>query len=490
MKHWLQKFLQSPGTHPILAGVAAGLYPVLFYYTNNYTLVDSWGHLGYFTLFFLLIPIASFVTIDRISKIKTFAKWQKYVLPFLNLFVFLFLLKICLYAGLQKKIALGILIISAIAAFYLHKHFKKWIIIQLLLAAVGLLTLMPTVISQLTYSKAWLKQPDNIETAVFKTKPNVYFLQPDGYVNFSELRKGYYNINTSEMESFLVANGFKNYPDFRNNYASTLSSNSATFMMKHHHYNNGSNFSEAINARDVIISENSVLSAFKNNGYKTHFISEKPYLLVNRPKMGFDMSNFDYADIAYINTGFDQKEDIFTPLSASIDLNPETPKFFFVEFFNPGHISNQKKNSLGKEGEKEEWLASLGRSNETIKKLVSLIKDKDPHALILIMADHGGYVGMDYAQETEIKTQDRDLIYSIFSSILSVHWPEGNAPDYDEKLKTSVNIFRILISYLSDDATYLNKLQSDSSFLIIKEGAPKGVYQYIDGEGNITFKKH
>lgn len=486
----IRKFLSSETVHPVLAAIAAGIYPILFYYTNNYTLINSWAHLAYFITFFLVVPIGIFSISAWLSKLKLFLKWQKYVLPFLNIFVFLFLLKVCLYAGLQKKITLGIFIVSCMIAWFLYKHFKKWVAVQLLLAVLGVFTLVPVVISQLSYSRKWMQQPDAIEQAVFKKKPNIYFIQPDGYVNFSELNKGYYNIDNSAFETFLENNNFKSYPNFRNNYASTLSSNSATFMMKHHHYNKGSNFSEGINAREIIISDNSVLKAFRKNNYKTHFISEKPYLLVNRPKMGYDMCNFSYDEIPYLGTGVSERRDIFEPLRESIETDSDRSKFYFIEFFNPGHISNRKSVTLGKEKEKEAWVASLNRANDTLKKLVALIKERDPNSLILIMADHGGYVGMDYAQETEEKTQDRDLIYSIFSSILAIHWPDGIAPSIDEHMVSAVNVFRVLIAYLSENDIYLEHLQDNSSYMIINAGAPKGVYKYIDAEGKITFLKH
>ena len=487
----IQKFLKNPNVHPVIAGLAAGLYPVLFYYTNNYTLINSWSHLAFFVSVFLIVPVVGFSIAERLSRLKVFAKVQKLVLPFLNLFVFFFLLKVCLYAGLQRKMTVGIIVISFVLVWFFYRFFKKWVVIQLVLAVLGIFTLVPVVISQLAYSKEWLIQPDAIENAVFKKKPNIYFIQPDGYVSTSEMKKGYYDIDNTDFESFLDDQNFKNYPYFRNNYASTLSSNSATFMMKHHHYNEGSNFSEGINAREIIISNNSVLTIFKNNGYKTHYISEKPYLLVNRPKMGYDACNFSYKEISYVNTGFSgYGRDIVAPLRDFLNVDSEKSKFFFVQFFNPGHISNRKAVTLGKDKEKEAWIGSLERANEKLKEVVTLIKEKDPNSVILIMADHGGYVGMDYAQETAIKTADRDLIYSMFSSLLAIHWPNGVAPAMDENMNTAVNVFRVLISYLSENETYLENLQENGSYIIINDGAPKGVYQYLDDQGNVTFKKH
>jgi len=487
----LSKFLNSEKDIPILAAVGAGLYPIFFYFSNNYTLINTWGHIGFFVLFFLLLPIIGFVIANKIFKKSIFAKWQKYVLPFLNIFVFLFLLKVCLYAGLQKKLILVILLVSTLFAFFMYKHLKKAIIIQLILAVIGIFTLIPAVISQLNYSSEWMKQPDDIVSAEFIKKPNVYFIQPDGYVNFSELENNkYYKVDNGDFKDFLVENNFKNYPDFRSNYASTLASNSATFMMKHHYYNKGSSFSEAVNARNVIISDNAVLNTFKRNGYKTHFLAELPYLLLNRPEMGYDYSNFSTSDVAYIGTGLGDRKDIIEPLKESIGIELERPKFFFIEIFNPGHIHGRKIDSKGVEGERQLWKESLQNANKILKKTIAHILDMDPNALIIIMADHGGFVGMKYTSQTYEKVQDRDIIYSIFSSQLSIHWPEGKIPEYDSNFVSSINVFRILFAYLSGEQSYLDNLQPDESYVLIREGAPKGTYKYIDDDGNIVFEKH
>jgi len=95
---------------------------------------------------------------------------------------------------------------------------------------------------------------------------------------------------------------------------------------------------------------------------------------------------------------------------------------------------------------------------------------------------------MEYTLQTYTKTQDRDLIYSIFSSNLSIHWPQGDIPPYDINFKSAVNVFRILVSYLTQDTSYLEHLQDDSSYVILNKEAPEGVYKYIDTEGTIVFE--
>ena len=474
---------------PLLAAVGAGLYPIFFYFTNNYTLINTSRHLAYFAVMFLVVPMVIFYIAHRISKFDVFESVRKYVLPFLNIFTFLFLLKVCLYAGLQKKLIVLIIVASFIFAYLLYKHLKKIIVVQFILAIIGLVSLVPTVITQINYTDEWMKQPDDIENASFTKKPNVYLIQPDGYVNFSELDKGYYDYDNSKFEYYLLKNNFTNYPNFRSNYASTLASNSATFAMKHHYYNRGTSFSEAINARNVLISSNPVLDLFKKNGYITHFLAQKPYLLLNKPEIGYHKSNVTLDDVAYIGTGLGDPQDIISPLKQFMEEDPGKPKFYFMEIFNPGHIHNRSADSKGVEGERKLWLEGLETANKILREAIDHIKENDPNALIIIMADHGGFVGLEYTKQIYYKTEDRDIIYSIFSSQLSIHWPEEEVPEAGKSIKSAVNVFRAVISYLTEDTSYLEHLQDDGSYVILNKDAPQGIYQYIDDNGNIVIKK-
>jgi len=482
-------FLNNDKPSPFLAAIAAGLYPILFYYSKNFSLVNSWGHLFYFIAYFIVLPLLTFVISDRLFKLTALQKWHKYVIPFLNVFTFLFLVMLCLYAGINKKIGLVIIVMAALFAYFLYKHLKKVIILELLLAVIALFSLVPVVVKDLTISEVWMQQPDAIAEVIFKRKPNVYMIQPDGFIGFSELRKGNYQYDNYDFENLLKGEEFTLYPNFRSNYATTLSSNSSAFMMKHHYYGKGVSLSEGFNARKVIISKNTVLDVFKRNGYKTHFITEKPYILINKPKIGYDVCNFRNEDISFLGTGLNTKKDVKVSLKQYLVEDIDSNNFFFIEFFNPGHIANIKLNSEGKEKEREKWLESLKVAHQNLADLIAIIKEKDPEGLIIIMADHGGFVGMDYTRETYNKTQDRSSIYSVFSSQLSIHWPNNQPPLFDKELKSSVNVFRIIFSYLSQDESYLLNLQENASFVVIRDGAPTGIYKYIDEEGNVVFEK-
>jgi hypothetical protein len=475
---------------PLTAAIASGLYPVIFYYTNNFSLINSWKHLGFFICLFLLVPVVTFFVAHRLFDIPSLQKWRKYVLPFLNVFTFLMFIQLCLYAKLQWLFTLIVIVTALLFSVLLYRHLKKIIILQFILVMVSLFWLYPTIKTQLSYSTEWMKQPDDIEQVIFKKRPNIYYIQPDGYVNFSEIDKGYYNLDNAVFKTYLEEHNFKLYPNIRSNYTSTLVSNSATFSMKHHYYNYGFNFSEIANAREVIISKNAVLDIFKRNNYKTHYVAEISYLLNNFPEMGYDECNLNYNDISFISSGSMREEDVTKPIEKYLKEDPEIAKFFFIEIFKPGHVSSKDDETLGAEKEFELYISNLKIANEKLTKTIDLIVEHDPDGLILIMADHGGYVGYDNMLDIRTRTSDRDLLYSAFSTQLSIKWPNGEAPEFDTRFKSGVNVFRILFSYLSEDLKYLNHLQDDGSYSIIDANAPKGIYKVIDANGNVVFKKH
>jgi len=483
------RFINSKKQYPIIAAIASGLYPLLYYYNANFTLVNSWSQFRFFILGFLLIPcIVFFVSNNIFKNVNNLKRYSKFIIPILNFSVFIVLLFISVFQFEIKIISL-VLLVTTVLGIIFYKQLNKVIVLQSLLAILVLLQLIPDFYKHFTYSSQWIVQPDAIEDVILKKRPNIYVIQPDGYANFSELKGGYYFFDNSEFEEFLIQNDFKLYQNYRSNYVSTLSSNSSMFAMKHHYYNNiKSKVNELYNTRQIIVGDNPVISIFKNNNYKTFLMLERTYLMVNRPEILYDYCNIDYSEVSFLARGFEIKKNIVEDLRHSIQNNSSSNNFYFIRKMLPSHISIRKNESKGKVEERECYLNDIKKSNQSLKEVVDLINEKDKNSLIVIVSDHGGYVGLSYSLESKMKQTDRDIIYSIFTSALAIKWPE-EAPDFDNKLKTNVNLFRVLFSYLSEDESYLEYIQENKSFSIIDSGAPFGIYEYIDENGNIVFNK-
>mgnify|MGYP000106091082 CR=1 FL=1 len=472
----------------LLAAIAPGLYPMFFFYSRNFPQVNSWEHLGFFVVSFLLIPIVLFFIADALFKLRPLQKFRKYLLPFLNIFTLLYLLKVCYYIGIEKDKILIAAIIAGIVSLVLHKHLLKLVFFEFILALIGFIGLASTLVSFMSISEEWRSQPDEIASVLFTKKPNVYLIQADGYANFAELKKGVYQFDNNSFETFLTEEKFTFYPTYRSNYSTTVESNVTLFNMKHHYYNKSIGYNEIYNGRNMILSENTVLDAFKTNGYKTYFLTETPYLLVNRPTMGFDITNFPYSDMKYIRNGARRLKDIEEPLQRYVEEQTSQPKFFFVQLLNPWHVTSINNASKKSETEREQYLERLTETNEILERSIKHIKENDPNALVVLMSDHGGFVGMRHTGEKRTKNLNRDFQYSIFGANLAIAWPNDMPPTYDSNLKSSVNLFRVLFSYLSEEKKYLEHLQENGSYLIIKEGAKEGIYQTIDDTGRVVFK--
>lgn len=483
-------FIETDNNYPILIALSSGLYPLFNYYNGNFTLLNSWSQFAFFVMIFLVCPTVVFYLIHYIIyKIEIFKKYSNYIFSILNFSWFGFLL-LLITLGLRLKILAIIMLLAIIFGVVLRKHINKIIVIQLVLAVFVSFQLVPNVYRNLTYTEEWKNQPDDIENVVFKKSPNIYVIQPDGYANFSELIKSPYSFDNNEFESFLLNKKFKFYPNFRSNYFSTLSSNSSMFSMKHHYYNRpNKNSNELYNSRNNIVGDNLVLTILKNNGYKTFLLLNTSYLLLNRPKLAYDYCNIDYSELSFFVRGFNLEKAIEDELPQLIRENSASNNFFFLEQISPGHISTTKFYSNGVEAEREIYLKKLKQANTWLKNTISLIEKNDNNAIIIIAADHGGFVGLEYTMESMTKQENDDLVKSIFTTVLAIKWPDGIAPEYDSKLKTNVNLFRILFTYLSSDQSYLKNLQEDKSYLKIQRGAPYGVYENIDNNGKVVFKR-
>ncbi len=474
----------------LLYGIAAGLYPLLFYFGNNYSLVNSLRHVAFFVFIFLLVPCLLFLAVQLLSKSALLINYKKYVFPFLNSFLFLMLLQLCIWAKLEFFKSILIVVLAGFISWILQKQYIKVVMFQLLIAFVALFWTIQPVINQLNYNNDWTELPDDIASAQFKKKPNVYYIQPDGYVNFSEIEGNLYNIDNNTFKEFLTNRNFSNYPDFRTNYTSTLFSNSSIFSMRHHFYKmNIADIEEPVNAREIIVTENPVLTTFKNNGYKTHILSERPYFFANKPTLGYDYSNIDQEDLSFITTGLDDKADVLNAMEGYLQKEPTENKFFFIQILDPTHITSTAADSKGVEGERLLYKEGIERSNTKLKQLIDLILKYDENPLIVIMADHGGYVGFEYTRQTQTMVTKEDLILSMYSSILSIRWPEKDTQAIGTEIKTPVNLFRVLFSYLSENEAYLEHLEEDASYVRLTKGEKKGVFQYIDKNGVYKTRK-
>ena len=72
----ISTFFDAHSKNPVLLGLICGIYPFLFYYSNNYSSINSGEHLRFFILVFLGIPVIVFTTSHFFFKM--FPQFKKY----------------------------------------------------------------------------------------------------------------------------------------------------------------------------------------------------------------------------------------------------------------------------------------------------------------------------------------------------------------------------------------------------------------------------
>ncbi|MCB0455078.1 MAG: hypothetical protein KDC62_06775, partial [Aequorivita sp.] len=462
-------------------GLICGFYPLVFYFSNNFSAINSWEHLRFFLLFYIGIPVVIFTVASLVFKYSdTLLKYKPYILFVLIIMTVSTLMSQAMYLTIKKKLLLSLLIVSVLAAWKLHSHFKKLLVIILLMSILPTINCIIKIVEH-ERQMEWTALPDSIENTKFKATPNIYMIQPDGYVGQDMMESDLYHFN-NPFYGWLQTNGFKIYDDFRSNYPASLTSNSSMFSMKQHKF--GKVLFPSIdmpNARDIIAGENAAITTLRNNGYKSFFIVQDEYFQQNRPKPGYDYYNLDPEEIPYFSNDNNVKKVVFEDLKAAMDtVNIKGPRFYFVEKLLPHHIHF----AASKEEERDTYIDKIKEVNGWLKTTVDYISEKDPTAIIIVLADHGGWVGLGSYPEM-FSTEDPQQIRSIYSTLAAIKWNGHLKEGMDTKLRSNVNIFRVLFSVLSENPEYLKYLEDDSSYNLQNGTFSKSVRAVIDDSGKV-----
>ncbi|GAA4245744.1 MULTISPECIES: hypothetical protein [Winogradskyella] len=484
----IQNFLKNSKQYATLVVVAAGLYPFFQYYNNNLAIAASWQQLLFIAGICIVLPLVLRFIWSVCYKMKLFKPMRPYGLSILNSVMFFGLIGF-LVLSLNRKMLLLLLIIAFVLGFVIAKHLKKIVAIQMLLAVISMIGLVPKLMFEMQQDNStWAKlSPEELNTTFVKT-PNIFVIQPDGYVNFSEINKEPYRYDNSVFEAWLGLEGFTNYSNFRSNYYSTYTSNASMFTMQHHYYSNTDKATlKTHGANNAIIGENNnVLNILKANNYKSHLITDNSYFLIDREPMFFDYCNIKPSQTSFYKSGVLHDVDMLSDFKTVLDTLSKSKNFFFIEKTVPGHISHRKDISEGKVIERTKYLDKLEIANDWLKSIVSQINQFDEQALIIIVADHGGYVGLDYTLESIERKQNNLEIKSAFSSMLSIKWPK-DVDSEDLMYKSNVNLFRYIFYTLSKNEDLLINSVANSSFLPLKESGSANYYEYIDDNGRFVF---
>tara|TARA_R100000935_G_scaffold1847_3_gene5584 strand:- start:45319 stop:46776 length:1458 start_codon:yes stop_codon:yes gene_type:complete len=476
--------------YEVKVALAAGLYPFLHYYNGNFDMADSWLQLGFLVAICFVLPFMLMALSKPMFRLGFLQKLEKYRMTGVNLVMFSGLIAMLIFLGNKKFIAV-VLFCAALLSFLVYKYLKKIIVIQFLLAALSVITLVPKLWFMIQYNADWTQISSELQEVQLAQKPNIYVIQPDGYANFSHLSKPPYSYDNSAFESYLSNQGFINHPNYRSNYYSTLTSNAALFSMKHHYYQNTypGNL-KTMGAQEVVVGPyNNTLNILKNNGYTSHFITDNSYFLINGKQTAFDHCNIERKQVKIYDTGPVRGADIIPDFDAAMANLPQGANFVFIEKTLPSHVTHEKGYTTGVAGERDAYLIRLEQANDWLTSLIEIINKYDPDPMIILVADHGGYVGLQYVQEVETRKINSVETISSFTSMLNIKWPEGYTPKHTN-IKSSVNMFRTIFAELANNDAILETKEPNTSYIPLYDsffGAH--FYECIDEDYNVVFEK-
>ncbi|NNM23359.1 MAG: sulfatase-like hydrolase/transferase, partial [Flavobacteriaceae bacterium] len=389
---------------------------------------------------------------------------------------------------IQKKMLLGILVLSGLLALKFHEKYRKVAVLIGIMAVLPFLNIFVKIYEQ-NKSMPWTQLVDDIKEVQFEATPNIYLIQPDGYVNRSMMEGPLYNHQT-DLFDWLDARQFKQYDTFRSNYAASIPSNSSMFAMKHHYYGEALfNELEMPMGREVISGQNTVNYVFQNNGYKTYFLAQDEYFQQNLKFGEFDHYNISKEEIPYFSKGDERVAVLKVDLEKVLSDKTEQPKFVFIEKLLPHHIHFVEQEDQV-EAERVEYAGKIEEVNVWLKEAIGMIEAKDPQAMIIVLADHGGWVGMT-SYPHMFTTEDEANLNSIFASIAAIKWNGHLQEGYDAELWSTVNLFRVLFANLAKNDAYLQQMEDNSSYNLHWESwYRKSVYKALDDKGNVSFKPY
>lgn len=464
-KQRFDSFIKNDKDYPLLVGFISGLYPMVFYFSNNYEAVNSLKHFLFFSGLFLILPtIAAFVAYRIFENIPKLAPYKKHLLFIFLIMVMAAFLSQGYYMTLKKKALLALLIPTVLLSLKYSTEYKRLLAFAsiLTLIAIGNFVIILYHV-QFTHNLNWMDQKDGIENVKFVNKPNIYFIEPDGYTGEYPMKDAVYRYRDTIFD-WLRNQKFTVYNNTNSNYPTSLASNASMFAMKHHYF--GEHIISPIeipNARHVIVANNPVVKIFKKNGYKTFFIAEDEYFQKNFQTGLYDFYNIQNSQIPFFSKDDVVKKDVYDDLKKCMLENSDNkqPRFFFVEKLLPHHIHF---DGSGIANERKVYLQKIEQTNIWFKKTLDLIHQNDPKAIVIIASDHGGWVGLENYPDF-YATTDKKLIHSIYGNLIAIKWNDDSRKQwYENQLKSNVNIFRILFSHLSQDEQLLENIEDNSAF--------------------------
>ncbi|HSE59009.1 MAG TPA: YidC/Oxa1 family membrane protein insertase [Nitrospiraceae bacterium] len=499
---------------PYLFALLAGLWPIVFYVSNNWFMIETSkiplivvavsALCGLSLSLWYLMVARIFCSGDH--RERSHAALRSLV--FVSVVAMAYLLRRTLMpmAGNNAAVFLVGVVFLALAVGWLAPRVRL-ARLNLMLAAMVLAHVamgVNSVIASKSGAMVLFDLEDSVERQAvyakvrFARTPNVYYIVPDAYPNAEGL-KTVFGLDPGEFYERLKAQGFAIYPFALSNYMSTLASMSSILGMDHHYYRGGIGNFEFLNARQFIVSEqNPVVKIFRNNGYQVHYVHETDYLFWNGclvdscvpiggwgefrdillapslnvlPVLGGEAPSAGTGRIGESLDDLKQTRPAFLDrVRAHIEAmsREETPHFTYIHGSRPGHSVPGEQTAEQLAGFRDEFPERIRLANDEIMNFVEQILTHDPNSVIIVNADHGGwgYGNFNYTKEDILDdVPDGLLALDHLGALLAIRWPDNGSPQHAIDIRTNVNVFPHLFAYLSDSRDILKFNARDDGYL-------------------------
>ena len=532
-----QKILDSP----YFLALLAGLWPIAFYTSHNWFMFEPsripfivgtvtsiiWLALSLFYLVLSQLSRRVFNHNESKTVLRLFVFVSILVMAYLLRRTFLPMASIQLGSGnpnvpLVVFLVIVMLIASIVAWFIPRVRILRLNIVlavmSLPILGMGLNTIISTPSSPTIFprTETGFDAQQDARQAIyaqvrFSRKPNVYYIVPDGYPN-AEALKTIFNLDATDFHGHLELSGFTVYPSTFSNYADTMSSMSSLLGTEHHYYRGSVGNLEFLDARKYIVSaENPVGKMFRRNGYQIHYIHQDGFLfssgcfvdscwpmpfwgndefmdLLVSPRLRSKLlpaSVLEPTATGGVRKDRQTRSELFIQRTLQhVDSMSERhiPHFTYVHLDLPGHSFPGPQTREQLASFRKDYGKDIQRANAEILSIVSHILTRDPNALIIVNADHGawGYGNILYV-EKELLLDKADYLKGLdhLGALLAIRWPEA-AHRYDQGLRTNVNLFSHIVSYLSESKDVLATKVPDDGFVWRNVGGQKEVWQVMN----------
>jgi len=313
-------------------------------------------------------------------------------------------------------------------------------------------------------------------------KPDVYFLVLDAYSGDITLQQDY-NYDNSKFKNELKDRGFVVQKPSYSNYPNTNLSMPSIMNMVYLDSiaeELGKN-SQVVTGMKEIRNENNVMKIFKGNNYHiasffagANAVASKELLDERLCGSIFNLSpelqrafTYHYFPLSYTralfydNYQFERLDCTFDtilnyekqndlPLYIHMHILLPHPPFIYNSFGE--RVDHKYTEDQFDESLRDAYLEQLIFANKITLEMIDSIQNRDANSVIILMSDHGGRLGVDWNNPTELD------YYRAFNNLSAFYFP-GHADELPENI-AAVNTFRVFFNaYFDTDYELLEDRQ-------------------------------